>query len=44
MRGWVRWLPLALVIWLAKRKCERVNYGGSLWAVAFPDVLIKVDA
>ncbi len=42
MRAWVRWLPLVLVIWIARKKCERVGvYGGSWWHLAFADVLIK---
>lgn len=44
LSGWMRWLPLAVVVWLARRKCERVGvYGGSWWVTAFRDVLIKAD-
>lgn len=34
MRSWVRFLPLAVVEWIARRKCERMPLSG--WEVVNP--------
>ncbi|MFM9928197.1 hypothetical protein VLK31_34865 [Variovorax sp. H27-G14] len=44
LRPWVRWLPLALVIKIARKKSERIGvHGGSWWVLPFSDVMIKDD-
>jgi len=34
-------LPVFLVTWIAKRKCEEVQWGANRYATAFKDVLIE---
>lgn len=41
MRKWVRILPLFIVVWLAKRRCEKFIIQKHKWYLAFEDVLIK---
>lgn len=41
MRLWLRYLPYALVVWLAKRNCERVDQFGLAAVVIFPGELFS---
>ncbi len=41
MKMWVRILPLFIISWLARRRCEKFVVQGKKWHLAFPDVLIR---
>lgn len=43
MNRWTRWLPLAFVVWYARRKVERIKTPYGLYAIPFDDVLIKAE-
>ena len=43
MRRWVRILPLFIIVWLAKRRCEKFTVQEKQWHLAFEDVLVRGD-
>ena len=41
MRKWTRILPLFIIVWWAKKDCEKFWIQGEQWHLAFEDVLVR---
>lgn len=43
LAAWTELLPLFVVRWLARNRCERISVYGEAWCTARDDVLIKLN-